>query len=170
MRKQIPEKRRLGHLFDYVRGKIADPRLKDSELRVIELSQRARVQGGDKLPGRVTMDYLGNKKIVILNATRTTKMSDVGVVGLIAHEFAHFLLKRFEEFSPEGERNPYEVLKKSEEEADKLAAKWGFGDEVKVARGEVEGFEDIELTLDEYRSLIEEWSPPKGLEEMYSEK
>ncbi|KXA91670.1 hypothetical protein AKJ63_01130 [candidate division MSBL1 archaeon SCGC-AAA259D18] len=155
------EKARLNPLFDYVRAKVDDPRLEDSELRVIGLSQRARVQSGDKLAGRVTVDYLEGTKIVVLNATRTREMRDPGVAGLIAHEFAHFLLKESGDFVSEEGSTPYRALEKSEEEADKLATEWGFGDEVEVARAEVEGFEHSELTLTEYRSLVRSWCLPE---------
>ncbi|KXA89480.1 hypothetical protein AKJ57_05250 [candidate division MSBL1 archaeon SCGC-AAA259A05] len=157
-----PEKSRLTSLFNYVRKKVDDPRLKDSKLRVIGLSQKARVRSGDKLAGRVTMDYLEGTKIVVLNAAKTREMSDAGVVGLIAHELAHFLLKKSGDFPPKEARDPYYVLKKSEEGADKMATEWGFGIEVKVARAEIEGFENSELTLNKYLSLVKNWSLSKG--------
>lgn len=170
MRDRESEKERLIPLFNYVRKEVADSRLKDSKLRVIGLSQGGKVKEGDKLPGRVTVDYLGSTKIVILNAAKTREMSDVGVLGLIAHEFAHFLIKKSEEFVSAGKRDPYHVLEKSEEEADRLATEWGFGEEVKIARAEIEGFEDSELTLDEYRSIVQNRCLPKNFGETSDEE
>ena len=68
------------------------------------------------------------RKLVLLDHHYLSEFSEKAVIGVLAHEFAHVALDQ--PFLPpeEAERN--------EKEADELATKWGFAEEIKLLQKE----------------------------------
>lgn len=159
------EEHRLRDLFEYVRGKIGDPRLKDVELETIRPKQTDENYFLNEMFGRIRLELFPKRKVLLLNMTRTKKMSDMGVVGLLAHEFAHLCDETIKNpyLNPpktvEESRRLNEQYDNQEKAADIQAGNWGLGDELKVSIAETTGFSKSGLTTPEYLELIKSWKP-----------
>lgn len=163
LKRKVPEgeKRRLTDLFKRVKKKIGDSRCDEVELEIIKLEETAENWGMPLMTGGIERELLPHRKVMVLNAARTSEMSDMGVVGTIAHEFAHLFDESLQNLSHMTREEVDRVFKESEERADKLAIKWGFKDELKVSTAEVVSLNKAGLTLEECNKLVDSWKPPR---------
>lgn len=136
------EERRIRDLFKRVKKEIEKPELDAAELEIINPEKTDENYFKNEMAARIKKELLPDKKVMALNMVQTKTKSDMGIAGLIAHEFAH-------------------IFEGTEEGADKLAASWGFEQEIKVLNAELMGFNKAGLTIPEYYRLITAWKPPK---------
>lgn len=157
----MAEEYRVRDLFKRVKKKIGDNRCDNAELEIIKPRKIDEEFFKNEMGGRIRRELLPHRKVMVINATKTSEMTDMGVAGLIAHEFAHFSDESLQDLSLEPQAETARILDASEEKADKLAAGWGFEKELKVSTAEIEGLNKAGLTWSEYNKLVDNWEPPK---------
>ena len=94
--------------------KNARRKLISKDFVIIEVHNGARVD-----------NIVGPLQLMLLNHHFLNELSEKEVIGVLAHEFAHIALNH-PMLSEEAER--------IEKEADELASKWGFAEEIKLLR------------------------------------
>lgn len=142
MKEEIDEKERLFSLFKIVKEKALENQTENFKLRIINPKGYNSNHPKYRPPGRTTIDYAKERKIIILNKKITKNMSDLAVRGLIAHEIAHFFSKNWEELTEKKSDSISSIFEKSEEEADNWAKSKGFEEEIKAARSEVSSLKE----------------------------